>query len=285
MRQIISFVFLLSLFLTSTYAQKGLDEYELRTFRGTRIINGHSVQPLFEGEMEFVIGHRFGRINGGLYELFGLDQSNIRLGLDYGIQNWLTVGLGRSSLNKELDGLVKVLLLRQKKLGTRGTPISLMYLSSIALNTLKATDPGRPVLLQNRLAYSHQLLIARKFNDRLSIQISPTLLHFNLVETAAEPNDKVALGLGGKYQISKNWSLTCEYVYVLPGNLAENRTTPLSIGVDLNTGSHVFQLHFTNAAGMIDKQFIAETTGNWLLGDIHFGFNMVRTFKLKGRRY
>jgi hypothetical protein len=266
-------------------AQTDTEKYAYGLFRGTRIVNGHSVETLQEGEMEFVIGHRFGRINGGLYELFGLDQANIRLGLDYGIQNWLAVGLGRSSLGKEFDGFVKVRLLRQGAKGKGGMPVSLTGFSSIAINSLKAAGPDRPVFFQNRLAYTHQLLIARKISDRFSVQLMPTLAHYNLVESVDEPNDKIAIGVAGKYQLSKNLALTTEYYYLPPGQLPMGRTQPFSIGLDLNTGSHVFQLHFTNAPGMIEKQFIGETTGDWLSGDIQFGFNMVRTFKLKGRRY
>lgn len=266
-------------------AQMDAEKYAYGLFRGTRIVNGHSVETLKEGEMEFIIGHRFGRINGGLYELFGLDQASIRIGLDYGIQDWVTVGLGRSSLGKEFDGFVKVRLLRQGASGQGGMPVSLTGFSSIAINSLKAADPERPIFFQNRLAYTHQLLIARKISDRFSVQLMPTLAHYNLVESIDEPNDKIAIGVAGKYQLSKNLALTTEYYYLPPGQLPTERTQPFSIGLDLNTGSHVFQLHFTNAGGMIEKQFIGETTGDWLNGDIQFGFNMVRTFKLKGRRY
>lgn len=267
------------------FSQKSYDHFVHETFRGTRIVNGHSVETLADGEMEFIIGHRFGRINGGFYELFGLDQANIRLGLDYGVQDWLNIGLGRSSLGKEFDGFVKLRLLRQAAPGKSGVPFSLTGLSTVAYQTLRASDPARPLAWQNRLAFTHQFLIASKIGDRLALQVMPTLVHYNLVETASEPNDKYSVGVAGKYQLTKNLSLTAEYYYNLPNQRAAGTRDPISIGLDLNTGSHVFQLHFTNAAGMIEKQFIGETTGDVSLGDIHFGFNMVRTFKLKGRRY
>jgi len=263
-------------------AQVTSQRYVNNMFHGTRIVNGHSVETLHEGEMEMIIGHRFGRLNGGFYELFGLDQANIRLGLDYGIQDWLTIGAGRSSLGKELDGFIKFQLLQQGLEG--GSPVSLTAFSSIAYNSLRS-NPERPLVVQNRLAYVYQLYVARKVNEFLSIQAMPTLAHYNLVETAGEPNDKLVLGFAGKYQISKNLALTSEYYLALPNQLVTGRKNSLSVGFDINTGSHVFQLHFTNSAGMIEKQYIGETTGDWLNGDIHFGFNMVRTFKLKGRRY
>lgn len=264
------------------YAQVTSQQYVSDMFRGTRIVNGHSVETLQEGEMEMIIGHRFGRLNGGFYELFGLDQANTRLGLDYGIKNWLTIGGGRSSFGKEFDGFVKIRLLQQGLDG--GSPVSVTAFSSIAYNSLR-DNPERPLAVQNRFVYVYQLYVARKVNDFLSVQVMPTLAHYNLVETAAESNDKLVLGLAGKYQLSKNLALTTEYYLAMPGQLVTGRKNSLSVGFDINTGSHVFQLHFTNSAGMIEKQYIGETTGDWLNGDIHFGFNMVRTFKLKGRRY
>lgn len=272
-------------FLTFTYGQSSGKQYTYETFRGTRVINGQSVEMRRGGEMEMIINHRFGRINGGAYEFFGLDEANIRIGLDYGVTDWLTVGGGRSSLGKEFDGFVKLKLLRQATGGWGAMPLSATFYSSVAYNSLRDNDPLRPLLQQNRFSYVSQLLLARKFSDRFSLQLAPTYVHFNIVNTQDESNDKIALGAAGKYQLSKNWALTSEYYYTLPAFQQADRTNALSIGFDLNTGSHVFQFHFTNSTAMIDKQFIGETTGNWLDGDIHLGFNIVRTFKLKGTRY
>ena len=278
-------ILLTSLISISVSAQTRLVKYTYETFRGTRIVNGHSVETLRDGEMEMIIGHRFGRINGGSYELFGLDQASIRIGLDYGVRDWLTIGGGRSSVGKEFDGFLKLRILRQGAIGEGGMPVSITGFSSFAYTTLKASDPQRPVDYQNRFAFTHQVFIARKISDRFSIQLMPTLLHFNLVDTGNEPNDKLVIGAGAKFQLSKNLAFTTEYYYALPDQFLPDKKNSFSVGLDLNTGSHVFQLHFTNSAGMIEKQFIGETTGDWANGDIQFGFNMVRTFKLKGRRY
>lgn len=269
----------------SAFAQTKPVKYVHEMFRGTRIVNGHSVETLREGEMEMIIGHRFGRLNGGAYELFGLDQAAIRLGLDYGFRDWLTFGAGRSSLGKEFDGFLKLRLLRQGAKGQGGMPFSLTVFSSMAYNTLRESDPQRPLAYQNRMAFTHQIFIARKITDRFSIQLMPTLVHLNLVQAANETNDKIVIGAAAKYQLTKNLAITSEYYYSLPDQLLADKKDSFSVGFDLNTGSHVFQLHFTNSSGMIEKQFIGETTGDWGNGDIHFGFNMVRTFKLKGRRY
>ncbi len=254
-----------------------------RTFRGLRVINGHSIETLYEGELELLIEHRFGRINGGLYELFGLDQATMRLGLDYGITNRLNIGVGRSTYGKHLDAYVKYKIAAQT--ADERIPLTLTAVMTVAAHMLRPVDPEIPIPVQSRLAYSHQLLIARKWSERLSTQFMPTLVHYNLVDTRDEHNDVLAMGVAVRYQLAKNLAVTAEYYYKLPGQLAADKYDPVGIGFDINTGSHVFQLHFTNAQSMIEKAFIGETRGNWLAGDIHFGFNMTRLFKLKGRRY
>ena len=278
---------LVFLFCTSAglTAQNDPAQYAHELFRGTRIVNGHSVETLQSGEMEMIIGHRFGRLNTGTYDLFGLDVANIRLGLDYGFRDWLNVGFGRSSLGKEYDAFVKLRLLRQAAAGYAGSPFSLTGFASTAYNSLRASNPEQPLQWQNRLTHTFQLLVARQFHERFSMQLMPTYIHSNLVPTASESNGEFSLGVAAKYQLSKNLALTMEHYLHLPNQYPVDRRNVFSFGFDINTGSHVFQLHFTNAAGMIEKQFIGETTGDWLNGDIHFGFNMIRTFKLRGRRY
>ena len=271
---------LLALLGGALWAQS--DDFTSATFRGTRVINGHSVEMLKSGEMEMIINHRFGRLNDGFTELFGLDQANIRIGLDYGVKDWLSVGLGRSSLGKEFDGFLKLRLLRQRE---NGMPISITGFASTAYNSAPVVDENKPLVAQNRFAFTYQLYLARKFSDRFSLQLMPSFVHYNLVATSDLSNDLGSLGAAFRYKVSKNVAITGEYFHHLVGTLPANRANPLSIGVDINTGSHVFQLHLTNSSAMIEKQFIGETTGSWMNGDIHLGFNMVRTFKVRGRRY
>jgi hypothetical protein len=259
-------------------------EYAFNTFEGTRVVVGHSVEMLKEGEMEFLISHKFGRVNGGAYELFGLDQAIIRLGLDYAIKDWVTVGIGRSSLDKQLYGFAKFRLTRQKK-GATNFPISLTALTTASAIMLKNADPSQPIYFQNRLAYTFQLFAARQFGSRFSLQFVPTLTHYNLVETKSLKNDVISIGGAAKFQLTKVLSLKGEYYYTLPDQLDPIKTNSLAIGLDIDTGSHVFQLHFSNSGGLVEPAFIGNTTGNWLDGDIHFGFTMSRVFKIKGRRY
>lgn len=253
-------------------------------FHGRRIINGHSLELPREGELELYIGHRFGSLNGGGYELFGLDQADMRLCFDYGVKDWLAVGVGRSGYRKTFDGYIKVRLLRQST-GGREMPVSLTALSTMTYEGLRPLD-GREIPLVDRLAYTHQLLIGRKFSDRLSVQLMPTLVHKNLVETAADLNDIASLGVAVRYRLSLNVAMTAEYYHTLPFTpLPDGYRNSLALGFDIDTGSHVFQLHFTNSSAMFERAFLTETTGNWLNGGVHLGFNMNRVFKIKGRRF
>jgi hypothetical protein len=187
------------------------------------------------------------------------------------------VGLGRSSFNKVFDGFAKFKILRQST-GAKKMPISLSVFSSVALETVAWANPDRENFFSSRLYYAHQILIARKFSKALSLQLSPTLVHRNLVQTNAEKNDVLALGFGGRQKITNRTSFNFEYFYVLPNQIAEGLYDSFSVGFDVETGGHVFQLHFTNSTPMIEKGFITETSGNWSKGDVHFGFNISRVF-------
>lgn len=254
-------------------------DFVTSSFKANRVVNLHSLENTAGGELDIKISHRFGFISGGLYELFGLDQASIRIGGDYGITDQLMVGLGRSSYEKTYDGFIKYKFLRQST-GARNTPLTMAALTTMAIKTLKPSDPTRENYFSSNLYYTFQLIMGRKFSESFSLQLSPTLVHRNLVATTEEENDVFAVGIAGRIKLSKRTSLNAEYIYVLPGQLAEGYRNSLSIGFDIETGGHVFQLHFTNSTSMIEKGFIAETVGNWADGDIHFGFNISRTFNV-----
>lgn len=247
-------------------------------FKGTRLINGHTVETRDRNNLDFIISHRFGRLNGGAYEFFGLDQSNVRLGLDYGLTDNINLGIGRSSFEKTFDGYFKYAFVHQTS-GKRNVPVSATLLSSISIKTLRQRE-FEELTFSQKIAYTHQVLIARKFSSAFSMQVMPTLIHFNAIEPSDERNDVFAAGIGGRIKLNKRVSLNAEYYYQF------QRKDPLSknviaIGFDIETGGHVFQLQLTNAQAMIEKGFLAETTGDFFNGDIHFGFNISRTFQLK----
>lgn len=257
--------------------------YATAAFKTNRIINLHSIEHTAPGVLDFKILHRFGFINGGAYEFFGLDQATMRLGFDYGLTRNIQIGLGRSNFEKTYDFYAKYRFLRQST-GKRNIPLSMSLIAGSAIKTTRWPDPDRDNLFSSRLYYHFQLLLARKFSEGFSLQLSPTLVHRNLVATKAEKNDVFAIGAGIRQKISKRISINAEYVYVLPDQLAEGFQNSLSIGFDIETGGHVFQLHFTNSTSMIEKGFVAETSGKWEKGDIRFGFNISRVFTLRAPR-
>lgn len=252
-------------------------EFTIATFKGTRVVNASSIEMPSQGVLQLNISHRFGALNGGFYELFGLDQANMRFDFEYGLTPWLSLGLGRSNIQKTYDGSWRVKLLRQST-GKVVMPVSVAYNGGITVNTLSWADPNRENLFSSRLNYYHQILIARKLGERLSLQVSPTVVHRNLVTVADDQNDVYALGIGGRFKVSGSVTINAEYFYLLPGTTADQYENCLSIGVDIETGGHVFQLIFSNSVAMTPNQFIATTDESWLDGGIHFGFNMSRVF-------
>jgi hypothetical protein len=247
------------------------------TFKGTRIINGHSIQNRKDKELEFIISHRFGRINLGFDELFGLDQSNIRFSLEYGLNDNLTAGFGRSSFEKTYDSFLKYSWIKQKT-GENSFPFAVSLFGSVAVKTIKDYDPVDKRSFAESLFYVGQFLIARKVSPSFSFQITPTYVHRNTVRIDEDPHDIFALGFGSRMKVSKRVSINGEYYYAFDESKSINVRNSLAFGVDIETGGHVFQIILSNAITMIEKSFITETTGNFFGGDIHLGFNISRTF-------
>lgn len=263
-------------------AEKKMD-YISATFKTTRLINGHSIENVAPGVLDLRISHRFGLLNSGLYDFFGLDQATTRIGLDYGITNRWMVGIGRSTFEKQLDGFIKYKLLRQAS-GQRNIPVTVNALAAMVYKTQKFENPSRENFKTSHMYYTFQVLIARKFNESLSFQLMPTVNHYNLVPGTTLSNDLFALGAGGRVKITKRITLNAEYYYQLPGYKFSDTKNSVGLGVDIETGGHVFQLYFTNSTGMTERTFISETTGDFLEGDIHFGFCISRVFTLKDPR-
>jgi hypothetical protein len=269
--------------LLSLLGEEEITNYTAATFKSTRVINGQSVENAAGGVLDFRISHRFGPFNSGPHRLWGLDLAQIRLGFEYGINDRLMVGIGRSNVNEEIDGFTKIKLLRQSS-GSRNMPISLSWFSSMVLRATEWADPDRKNYFSSRLFFCHQLLMARKFNERLSLQLSPTAVHRNMVPNREIKNTVLAAGFGGRYKLTQRTAFNAEYFYVLPNQLADNFYNSFSLGFDIETGGHVFQLHITNSNPMNEKGFITETTGQWSKGDIQFGFNVSRVFTVKRKK-
>jgi hypothetical protein len=252
------------------------------TFKATHIINSQSVETPGHGTLAFLIQHRFGTLNSGAYEFFGLDQAVLRLSFEYGLTDRLAVGIGRSSQEKTFDGFVKYRALRQTT-GSRPMPVSVTLFASSAITTLKFDQSIQERNTASRVDYAYQVLIARKFSPGLSVQLMPTLIHRNFVAQDGMQNDVYSIGAGLRQKLTKRIALTADYFYLLPGNTADTYRNALGVGVDIETGGHVFQLHLTNSKGMVEKFFVPQTDGNFFDGDIYFGFTVARNFTVKSQ--
>ena len=255
--------------------------YTKYSFKTNRIINLHSLENTAAGVMDFKISHRFATIDEGIYNLFGIDQATIRIGFDFGLTDQLSVGVNRNSVKKAYDGFVKYKFLRQST-GKRNMPISAAIILGAAVETQKPDDPTRENYFSSRLFYTTQLLIGSKLNDYITLELAPSYVHRNLVKTTDEKNDVFALGIGGRVRLTRRMTFNAEYVYVLPNQLAPNFKNSMSVGLDIETGGHVFQLHFTNSTSMSEYGFITQTENNWGKNAVRFGFNVSRVFTLWG---
>ena len=274
--------------------------YVTSTFKSTRLINGHTTETTPPGTMDLRISHRFGLLNSGFYNFFGLDEAHMRLGFDFGITKSLMVGIGHNTHIGTYDGFFKLKLLRQSK-GVSAMPVSVTLLSGIAMNARKKIDLeaimyAPPVVYKvqsfsDRVSFVYQLLIARKFSESFALQLMPTLIHHDNIHlndvqalSVYKEINALAIGAGGRYRISKRTHLTAEYYYQLPSTQTPGTTNSLSFGVDIETGGHVFQLHVTNSRHMLEQSFITESTGQWDKGDILFGFNILRVFHIHHKK-
>lgn len=250
-------------------------QYVNSAFKGTHIINGHSTKTKGLGALDFLIYHRFGPVSGGIEEFFGLDEANMRLGFEYGIANGLDLGLGRSTYEKTYDGYLKWKFLRQQ-IG-KGSPISAVFFTSIAVGTNDVGD----VATSDRIGYTFELLLSRKFGSNFTFQLMPGMVHLNAVPQAADPHQIYFLGGAFRYKLTPSFALTGEYYYRFNPLVSVQTYDAVGIGCDIETGGHVFQLHFTNSRPTYEKGFITNTRDDFFNGDIRFGFNISRTFQVK----
>ena len=251
-------------------------------FKAGRIINVQSPETSGEGEMNFIIAHRFGRLSDGWYDLFGLDNAQMRMGLDYGITDRIQVGVARSTFGKTLEGNVKWRFLEQMKGG--GSPVSLTGYSVAMRDGLRLPDDGIGRKGVHRMSYVHQLVVTRKWSPEFSLAVIPSLVHRNLVDQPDRPNDVSTMGMGFRYKLNRRMSVNGEYHYLLPRPIEDGLHNSLSLGLDIETGGHVFQLHVTHSRGMFERAFLAETPGRWQDGDLYFGFNINRVFQVRETR-
>ena len=238
------------------------------TFKGTKIINLQSIEMTAKDELEFIISHRFGKINSGIKDVFGLDYGKIRMSFSYGISDNFNLGIARSSYDKVIDASAKFNFFKQ---GKRHLPISIGSYSALFF------DPAISVNnFNHRFSYVHQFLFARKFNQNFSMQVVPTLVHYNLVSSSLD-NDLYSIGLGGRCKINPSVSINLEWIPIVS---SDNYIESFSVGCDIETGGHVFQMMLSNSTAMYETGFISANNSLWKDGGIHFGFNISRIFDL-----
>ncbi len=288
-KKILILIFIFSCFATQNIEAQDLDklvnsiatddapDYVYGTFKGTTIVNGQSSEVPGHKDFVFGISHRFGAVNQGIYTLFGIDQGTTRLGFEYGLKDIIGIGIGRSTYEKTYDAAVKIKILRQQN-GIKNIPVTISLYQSVFIKSLKWENPDRNNLYSSRLSYATQLLIARKAGRNLSLQLTPSYIHKNLVPAPADQNNIFAIGVGGRYKITRRFSANCEYYYLLPGQTADDMSNSIALGFDIEAAGHVFQIMATNSQLMYAKGFLTQTEGQWKDGDIYFGFNIYRTF-------
>ncbi|WP_299887469.1 DUF5777 family beta-barrel protein [uncultured Lacinutrix sp.] len=251
------------------------DNYATATFKGLKIVNFESTKLTAKKELTLVIAHRFGSIENGFDSFFGLDDASTRFNFIYGLTDAINISVSRSSFQKIYEGAIKYRLVKQRK---NGSPFTIVGYNSILINTALDKKNLPKLEFKNRIGYTAQMLIARKFSKKLSLELAPTFFHDNYVLDNNQDNSQFALGLGGRYKLGKRWSLNADYGWHLNRSSTSPFKNPLSIGIDLETGGHVFQMHFSNAQGMNTNSFLGQATGDWGDGNIYFGFNLSRVF-------
>jgi len=249
--------------------------YATAAFKGLKIVNFESTKLVAKKELNFIVAHRFGNLKNGIDTFFGLDEAVTRLNFVYGLTDGINIGASRSSFLQIYEASLKYRLARQVD---GGFPVTIVGFNAMLVNTSLKKDFNPGIKFSNKLGYTSQLLISRKVNTNLSLQIAPTVIHEGLVALETDNNTQVAIGFGGRYKLTKRWSINLDYGALLDKSDNSILKNPLSIGFDLETGGHVFQLHFTNARGINTNSFIGRTTEDWLDGGIFFGFNLGRTF-------
>jgi hypothetical protein len=283
-------------------SQPKTHEKVLATFKGSKVINAQTTETVKARTCDFNIAHLFGNIgvqsNGGVHSLYGLDNvSDVRFGFDFGITNNLTLGIGRSKQSEMIDGLVKYRILTQTT--DNHIPLSLAVYSDLGYNPQSAPKFYDGILPNtdfkqkeiHRISYVSQIIIARKFGSRFSMELLPTYQHRNYVlatinanNGAAETNDLISMGAAVRYKLTNRLLIIADYFYTFSDYRNNNKANmfynPLAIGLEIETGGHVFHLNFTNVSGIVENNFIPKTTDSWLKGGFKFGFNISRVFNV-----
>ncbi len=243
-------------------------------FKAMKIANMQSTKVAAKGDFYLYVSHRFGRVKDGIETFFGLDNANTKIQFVYGLTDYLQLGISRESVRKTYAGSAKLKLLSQ----SNKVPLNMTLYGTINVNTELSSERYPNMKDEDRLSYASQLLISRRITNSLSLQIAPTIVRQNLVLEPFQDHEQAALGIGGRMKLTKRMSLNVDYVYNMSRHSDSVYKDPLSIGLDIETGGHVFQLLFSNAQSTNEPGFISNAEGDWSDGNVFFGFNIVRVF-------
>jgi Membrane bound beta barrel domain (DUF5777) len=252
-------------------------EIETAAFKALQICNLQSTKLPVKGELYILISHRFGDLSNGINNFFGLDNALTKIGGIYGATNWLSLGISRHTFNKTYELAAKYKFANQM---IGGFPITIVGYNTMDINSDldKAIYPQ--LKFNNRLSFTSQLLISRKFSESFSVEIAPILVHKNLYDDAIDQKDTYLIGTGGRYKLSKRLSLNIDYAARLGSKIEGSPYhNPLSVGLDIDTGGHIFQMVFSNSQPMTDVTILTNSIGSWEgKKALYFGFNMYRVF-------
>lgn len=252
-------------------------QVSMAAFKGLQVCNMQSTKLPVKGEFYFLVSHRFGDLTNGINNFFGLDAAYTKLGGIYGVTNWLSLGLSRQTHGKIYELAAKYKMANQED---NGFPVTIVGYNTMDITSDKLELIYPDIKFTNRLAYSTQLLVSRKFNNNFSAQLVPIYIHKNLYDGVLDQKNLFLIGTGARYKISKRLSLNFDYAarVNLPEGFNSPYHNPMSLGLDIETGGHVFQMVLSNSQAMNDVSYFSSATGITGGNGIFFGFNMYRVF-------
>lgn len=272
MKKILLMSVFIILFL-NCYSQEEVKNIK-NTFQGTRLVNEQSANLTDKGKLVLFIQHRFGAIDGGLYQLFGLDQATMRMGFEYGFGHNLNIGFGRSTFMKTYDLYGKARIAQQ----TSAFPFTIAAVATGSVPTLRNFFPDEYNSFSDKLAGNLQLMIAKSFS-KFGVQIAPGYLSTGYLLQEQQNLSFFTLGLTSSVKLSDKVSANIEYLPHFNSDLTSPK--PLSLGVDIDTGGHLFQLILSNSQQMFSRGLYTSSMGDWSEGTLFFGFNLIREFRIK----
>lgn len=260
--------------LSELVSESSPEKFESPAFKAFKIGNLQSTKVAAKGDLYMYVSHRLGSLKNGVNTFFGLDEANTKIQMIYGLADGLQIGLSRESLRKTYAGSTKLRLIAQ---GGK-SPVNVVAYGTVNINTQLSSIKYPNLRYRDRFSYASQLLISRRLSKSVSLEIAPTFVRQNLVLESFQNHEQMILAVGGRFKMSKRSSINIDYAYNFSRHESSVYKDPLTIGLDIETGGHIFQLLFSNAQSTNEPGFLSNAEGDWSKRDIFFGFNIVRVF-------